>query len=73
MTQLALFSDIDTAVPHTEDIQYAGSKLKLLPHILQMIEKVGAKTISDGFSGTTRVSQALAYRGYTVICNDIAA
>ena len=24
---------------HTEGIKYAGSKLKLLPHILQLVEK----------------------------------
>ena len=73
MTQLPLFGDIVVDVPHTEGIKYAGSKLKLLPHILQMVEKVKAKTVLDGFSGTTRVSQALARRGYTVVCNDIAA
>ena len=59
-------------VPQTEGIKYAGSKLKLLPHILQLVKKVDAKTVLDGFSGTTRVSQALARRGYTVVCNDVA-
>ena len=73
VTQLPLFGDIVVDVPSTQGIKYAGSKLKLLPHILQMVEKVGAKTVLDGFSGTTRVSQALARRGYTVVCNDIAA
>ena len=58
--------------PATEGIKYAGSKLKLLPYILQLIRKVGAKTILDGFSGTTRVSQALAKSGYRVLSNDIA-
>jgi adenine-specific DNA-methyltransferase len=33
---------------------------------------VDAKTILDGFSGTTRVSQALAKSGYQVLSNDIA-
>ena len=32
-----------------------------------------AKTVLDGFSGTTRVSQAFAKMGYRVFCNDIAA
>ena len=73
MTQLPLFGDTVVDVPPTQGIKYAGSKLKLLPHILQMAEKVGAKTVLDGFSGTTRVSQALARRGYTVVCNDTAA
>lgn len=59
-------------VPFTEGIKYAGSKLKLLPHILQLVKKVDAKTVLDGFSGTTRVSQALARLGYTVVCNDVA-
>ena len=59
-------------VPRTEGIKYAGSKLKLLPHILQLVKKVDAKTVLDGFSGTTRVSQALARLGYTVVCNDVA-
>ncbi len=57
----------------TEGIKYIGSKLKLIPHILRLVKKVDAKTVLDGFSGTTRVSQALAKLGYTVVCNDIAA
>ena len=59
-------------VPTTEGIKYAGSKLKLIPQILQLAKKVDANTILDGFSGTTRVSQAFAKFGYSVICNDIA-
>jgi adenine-specific DNA-methyltransferase len=58
--------------PETEGIKYAGSKLKLLPHILQLAQKVKPRTIFDGFSGTTRVSQAFARSGYRVIANDIA-
>ena len=56
----------------TEGIKYAGSKLKLLPHILRLAEKVEPQTVFDGFSGTTRVSQAFAQAGYRVIANDIA-
>ncbi|MBS3966923.1 MAG: DNA adenine methylase [Truepera sp.] len=70
--QLALFDDFIVDVPPTEGIKYAGSKLKLLPAILDLVQKTKAKTVLDGFSGTTRVSQALAKSGYTVICNDIA-
>lgn len=70
--QLALFNDFVVDVPATEGIKYAGSKLKLLPAILELVQKTTAKTVLDGFSGTTRVSQALAKRGYTVLCNDIA-
>lgn len=68
-----LFNDVVLDAPSTEGIKYAGSKLKLLPHILHFVRKVGARTVLDGFSGTTRVSQALAKSGYRVICNDIAA
>jgi adenine-specific DNA-methyltransferase len=60
------------AIPTTEGIKYAGSKLKLLPHILELAAKVEPRTVFDGFSGTTRVSQAFAQCGYRVIANDIA-
>ena len=56
----------------TEGIKYAGSKLKLLPHILSLAQKVAPQTVFDGFSGTTRVSQAFARSGYRIIANDIA-
>ena len=62
-----------SAIPQTEGIKYAGSKLKLLPHILELASKVEPRTVFDGFSGTTRVSQAFAQCGYRVIANDIAA
>ena len=58
--------------PPTQGIKYIGSKLKLIPQVLELVKKVDAKTILDGFAGTTRVSQALAKLGYTVICNDVA-
>ncbi len=58
--------------PPTQSIKYIGSKLKLIPQVLELVKKVDAKTILDGFSGTTRVSQALAKFGYDVVCNDIA-
>ena len=70
---LSLFSDITVDAPATEGVKYAGSKLKLLPHILQLAKRTDAKTVLDGFSGTTRVSQAFAKTGYRVLCNDIAA
>ncbi len=59
-------------VPPTEGIKYAGSKLRLLPYILQLVKKVRPQTILDGFSGTTRVSQVLAQCGYQIIANDIS-
>jgi len=57
----------------TEGVKYAGSKRSLLPHILELAGRTGASTVLDGFSGTTRVSQAFALSGYRVIANDIAA
>jgi adenine-specific DNA-methyltransferase len=69
---LNLFSDLVVDAPTTEGIKYAGSKLKLLPYILQLVDKVKPRTVLDGFSGTTRVSQALAQSGYRVIANDIS-
>lgn len=58
--------------PQTQGIKYAGSKRKILPHIRQLVRKTGARRVLDGFSGTTRVSQALAELGCDVLCNDIA-
>jgi adenine-specific DNA-methyltransferase len=56
----------------TEGIKYAGSKLKIIPRILDLAGQTGARTVLDGFSGTTRVSQAFARSGYRVIANDSA-
>lgn len=72
MSTPALFREMVVRPPQTEGIKYAGSKLKLLPNILRLIGKIQPKTILDGFSGTTRVSQALASSGYQVFCNDVA-
>lgn len=58
------------SVPTTEGIKYAGSKLKLLPQILNLAAKTNSKSVLDGFAGTTRVSQALARTGYEVVSND---
>lgn len=67
-----LFNDLIRDPPPTEGIKYIGSKLKLIPQVLELTKKVNAKTILDGFAGTTRVSQAFAKLGYTVISNDVA-
>jgi adenine-specific DNA-methyltransferase len=72
MINLSLFENQIFDVPKTEGIKYAGSKLKLLPHILQLVKKTNAKTVFDGFAGTTRVSQALAQSGYRVVSSDIS-
>ena len=73
MQTLNLFDDMMVDAPKTEGIKYVGSKLKLLPHILQLVNKVSPKTVLDGFAGTTRVSQMLAQTGHRVIANDISA
>lgn len=72
METISLFSDVVVDAPRTEGIKYTGSKLKLLPHILRLARQVDAKTVLDGFSGSTRVSQAFAKSGYRVLCNDIS-
>lgn len=56
----------------TQGIKYAGSKLKLLPSIFSLINGLNIKSVFDGFSGTTRVSQAFAKNGFLVTSNDIS-
>lgn len=57
----------------TEGIKYAGSKKKIIPHIIQTIKELdGIKSVLDGFSGSTRVSQAFAQLGYNTTANDIS-
>lgn len=73
MEALNLFDDLVVEAPKTEGIKYAGSKQKLLPQILSLAKKVEPRTVLDGFSGSTRVSQALAKSGYTVYANDTSA
>ena len=56
----------------TEGVKYAGSKLRLLPYIGQIVRDRGFTSVLDGFSGTTRVSQAFAQMGFAVTSNDVA-
>ena len=72
MSNLSLFDDIVVEAPPTEGIKYAGSKRKLLPYILQLAKRTGAKTVLDGFAGSTRVSQAFAQSGHQLVSNDVA-
>lgn len=65
-------SKILNDIPPTEGIKYAGSKLKILPEILAIINGLEIKKVLDGFSGTTRVSQAFARLGYDTTSNDVA-
>lgn len=57
---------------HTEGVKYAGSKRRLLPNILTMVSSLPCRTVWDGFSGTTRVSQALVQSGFRVISSDLS-
>jgi adenine-specific DNA-methyltransferase len=63
-------------MPPTQAIKYTGSKRALLGHILSLSKRAGDHfsdlAVFDGFSGSTRVSQAYARSGCTVYANDIA-
>lgn len=59
-----------TTIPATEGIKYAGSKLKILPYIIDVISDLNVHNILDGFSGSTRVSQALAKLNFKVTACD---
>lgn len=60
-------------IPRTEGIKYVGSKLKLLPYIVRVSSQLhDVHYVLDGFSGTTRVSQAFAQLNYHTTANDIA-
>jgi len=67
-----LFNEISFENIKTEGIKYIGSKDKIIPYILKLAYKVKPKSVLDGFSGTTRVSQAFTQLGYKIIVNDIA-
>ena len=67
-----MLSGAKLETPDTQGVKYAGSKLKLIPHILSLFDGLKVKTVFDGFSGTTRVSQALAKSGFEVVSNDIS-
>lgn len=67
-----LFNERDFSSIRTQGIKYAGSKLKIIPYILETIKDLDIKTVLDGFSGSTRVSQAFAQAGYDVTSSDIA-
>ncbi|MFZ1572673.1 MAG: DNA adenine methylase [Chlorobiota bacterium] len=58
--------------PKTEGIKYAGSKLKILPHIFNIISQIEVENVLDGFSGSTRVSQAFAKAGFNTTSSDIS-
>ncbi|MGL4595383.1 MAG: DNA adenine methylase [Thermoguttaceae bacterium] len=70
--QQSLFGGVIPKIPKTQGIKYAGSKLKLLPKILDLVQSTGAITVLDGFAGSTRVSQMFAQSGFIVTSNDAA-
>lgn len=69
---MSLFDNAIIDTPSTQGVKYAGSKLKLLPHILSLFDTLNIESVFDGFSGTTRVSQAFAKCGFNVTSNDIS-
>lgn len=71
--QFNIFGKKILTVPKTEGIKYAGSKLKILPYIVQILSELDdVDNVLDGFSGTTRVSQAFAQLGYNTTSSDIS-
>jgi adenine-specific DNA-methyltransferase len=58
-------------------IKYLGSKRTLVPSIVALAEAVrertGARTVTDLFTGTTRVAQGLKKAGFHVTANDLAS
>ncbi|MFA6596025.1 MAG: DNA adenine methylase [Bacilli bacterium] len=72
--QLDIYGKTITTTPSTQGIKYAGSKLKILPYIVEIISDLkDVKKVLDGFTGTTRVAQAFAQLGYDVTASDISA
>lgn len=67
-----LFGNTKIETPKTEGIKYAGSKLKILPYIFDMISEIDVDNVLDGFSGSTRVSQAFAKAGFKTTSSDIS-
>jgi len=52
-------------------IKYLGSKRKLIPDILKVVQSYpNVNTVLDLFSGTSRIGYALKQNGYKVISND---
>ncbi len=71
--QLNIYGKSILTTPKTEGIKYAGSKLKILPYIVEILSDLyDVKKVLDGFTGTTRVAQALAQLDYDVTASDIS-
>lgn len=68
-----IFGNTILEIPRTEGIKYAGSKLKILPYIVKILSELsGVRNVLDGFSGSTRVSQAFGKLGYNTTSSDIS-
>lgn len=65
---------VEDIIPETEGVKYAGSKLKIIPRIINLLanQNLSFKSVLDVFSGTTRVSQAFAQLGFETTSNDIS-
>lgn len=73
LTKSPLSGNLGGKIPKTEGVKYAGSKLKMLPYIFDMVGQLqGIESVLDGFSGSTRVSQAFAQLGYSTTSSDIS-
>ncbi len=71
--QINLYGNAVLTTPKTEGIKYAGSKLKILPYIVEILNGLeDVRNVLDGFSGSTRVSQAFAQLGYNTTASDIS-
>ena len=51
-------------------IKYLGSKRTLVPRLCEIITGLGARSVLDLFSGTSRVGHALKRVGLQVHAND---
>ena len=58
----------------TEGVRYLGSKNKIIPKILEVINNLELenKTLIDVFTGTTRVAQAFKEDGWKVLTSDLS-
>lgn len=56
----------------THGVKYIGSKKDLLPHIERIVDKLGAMSAIDVFSGTTRVAQHLRQMGVRTTTSDLS-
>ena len=53
-------------------VKYLGSKRRLVGVLGDLLERAGARTAADLFTGTTRVAQEFKRRGALVWANDSA-